>query len=117
MLNRLFLAFFGALQPVRNISTWQIPPKLTYKRLEVFTWGLPAASNYSAGWVFMEFNMKKIVLAAAFASIASTAFAGGMSEPMMEMDPVVIVEESGSSSSGTGAIVALILVALLAAAS
>ena len=64
----------------------------------------------------MEFNMKKIVLAAAFAGIASTAFAGGMSEPLMEMEPVVIVEEA-SASSGTGAIVALILVALLAAAS
>jgi hypothetical protein len=61
--------------------------------------------------------MKNIVLAAAFAGLSSTAFAGGMSEPLMEMEPVVIVEEAGTASSGTGAIVALILVALLAAAS
>ncbi len=39
--------------------------------------------------------MKNIVLAAAFAGLSSTAFAGGMSEPLMEMEPVVIVEEAG----------------------
>jgi hypothetical protein len=60
--------------------------------------------------------MKKIVLAAAFAGIASTSFAGGYDAPVVEMEPVVIVEEAGSSSSGNGVIVALILVALIAAA-
>jgi hypothetical protein len=61
--------------------------------------------------------MKNIVLAAAFAGLSTTAFAGNMSEPLIEMEPVVIMEEAGSSSSGSGVIVALILVALIAAAS
>lgn len=66
--------------------------------------------------------MKKLVLAAAFATAASSAFAGGMDAPMMEapmMAPEVIVEqvaEATNSSSG-GFIVPLILVALLAVAS
>ena len=59
--------------------------------------------------------MKKFALAAAFGVAASTAFAGGMSEPVMTMDPVEIVETTGSSS-GSGLIVPLILVALIAAA-
>jgi hypothetical protein len=69
-------------------------------------------------WVsFLEIKMKNIVLAAAFVGLSTTAFAGNMSEPLIEMEPVVIMEEAGSSSSGSGIIVALILVALIAAAS
>lgn len=61
--------------------------------------------------------MKKFALAAAFAGVASTAFAGGMAEPVMVMDPVVVVEETArASSSGGGIIIPLILVALVAAA-
>ena len=60
--------------------------------------------------------MKKIVLAAAFAGAASTAFAGNMAEPVMEMAPVVVMEEAAGSSSSAGLIVPLILVALIAAA-
>lgn len=60
--------------------------------------------------------MKKIVLAAAFAGAASTAFAGNMAEPVMEMAPVVVMEETAGSSSSAGLIVPLILVALIAAA-
>lgn len=60
--------------------------------------------------------MKKFALAAAFAGAASTAFAGNMSEPVMEMAPVVVMEEAAGSSSGAGLIVPLILIALIAAA-
>ena len=60
--------------------------------------------------------MKKIALAAAFGLAASTAFAGNMSEPVMEMAPVVVMEETAGSSSGAGLIIPLILVALIAVA-
>lgn len=60
--------------------------------------------------------MKKFVLAAAFAGAASTAFAGNMSEPVMEMAPVIVMEETAGSSSSAGLIVPLILLALIAAA-
>ena len=60
--------------------------------------------------------MKKFALAAAFAGAASTSFAGNMSEPVMEMAPVVVMEETAGSSSSAGLIVPLILVALVAAA-
>ena len=59
--------------------------------------------------------MKKFALAAAFGVAASTAFAGDMSEPVMEMEPVVVMEEAASSAGG-GLIVPLILLALIAAA-
>ncbi|WP_044044324.1 hypothetical protein [Octadecabacter antarcticus] len=59
--------------------------------------------------------MKKFALAAAFAGAASTAFAGNISEPIMEMAPVVVMEETASSSSA-GLIIPLILIALIAVA-
>lgn len=55
--------------------------------------------------------MKKIALAAALSLAASTAFAGGMAEPVME--PEVVVEEASSSAGG---IVPLLLLVLVAAA-
>lgn len=63
-----------------------------------------------------DYTMKNIVLAAAFTAAASTAFAGGMSQPVMEMEPVVIMEEAAGSSSSAGLIIPLILIALIAAA-
>lgn len=60
--------------------------------------------------------MKKIALAAAFAATASTAFAGGMAEPVMEMAPAVIVEETAAGSSNAGLIIPLVLIALIAVA-
>jgi hypothetical protein len=60
--------------------------------------------------------MKKFALAAVLATAASTSFAGNMSEPVMEMAPVVVMEETAGSSSSAGLIVPLILVALIAAA-
>ena len=56
--------------------------------------------------------MKKLVLAAAITAGASTAFAGGMSEPVME--PEIIVEETAGTSAG-GLVVPLLLLAVLAA--
>ncbi len=42
--------------------------------------------------------MKKLALAAVFAATASTAFAGGLSDPIIE-EPVII-EETSSSAGG-----------------
>jgi hypothetical protein len=55
--------------------------------------------------------MKKIALAAALSVAATSAFAGGMAEPVME--PEVVVEEASSSS---GALIPLLLLVLVAAA-
>ena len=56
--------------------------------------------------------MKKLVLAAALTAAASNAFAGSLSEPIIEAP--VIVEESTSSSSGI--LIPLLLLAVVAAA-
>lgn len=57
--------------------------------------------------------MKKIVLAAALSFAATTAFAGGMAEPVMEPAPVA---EKAASSSGGGLLVPLLLLLVVAAA-
>ena len=64
--------------------------------------------------VLMENKMKKLALAAAVSIYASTAFAGGMAEPVME--PAVMVEEA-SSSSGNVVVPLLVLILIAAAAS
>jgi hypothetical protein len=56
--------------------------------------------------------MKKLVLAAAISAGASTAFAGGLSAPVME--PEIIVEETAGTTAG-GIVVPLILLAVIAA--
>ena len=56
--------------------------------------------------------MKKLVLAAALTAAASTAFAGNLSEPVVEA-PVIVEEATGTSS---GLILPLILLVLVAAA-
>ncbi|MEP4196308.1 MAG: hypothetical protein ABJL99_11815 [Aliishimia sp.] len=56
--------------------------------------------------------MKKLVLAAALAGAASTAFAGSVADPIIEAP--VIVEEASSSS--TGIVLPLILLAIVIAA-
>lgn len=58
--------------------------------------------------------MKKLAIAAVLAGLASTAFAGGMAAPVVEMAPVVV--EEAASSSSAGLIIPLILLAILAAA-
>lgn len=60
----------------------------------------------------LEVNMKKLVLAAAFTAAASTAFAGNLSEPVVEA-PVIVEEATGTSQ---GIILPLILLVLVAAA-
>lgn len=60
--------------------------------------------------------MKKLALATtAIVLSATTAFAGGMAEPI-EMAPIDIIEDTAGSSSNAGLIVPLILIALIAAA-
>ncbi|MBF9033020.1 hypothetical protein HKCCE2091_02120 [Rhodobacterales bacterium HKCCE2091] len=59
--------------------------------------------------------MKKLALAAALSVAATSAFAGGYAEPMVE--PVVIVEDTSSSAGGILVpILALILIAAAVAA-
>lgn len=55
--------------------------------------------------------MKKIALAAALSVAATSAFAGGAAEPMMEMETV-----AKASSSGAGLVVPLLLLVALAVA-
>ena len=55
--------------------------------------------------------MKKLALAAALTVAASTAFAGGMVEPVMEPEVV----EAATSSSAGGVIVPLLLLLVVAA--
>ena len=57
--------------------------------------------------------MKKLVLAAALSAAASTAFAGNLSEPVIEAP--VVVEETAASSSAAGVWVPLVLLAIVAA--
>ncbi|MDG1280522.1 MAG: hypothetical protein P8O10_04380 [Pseudorhodobacter sp.] len=56
--------------------------------------------------------MKKLALAAALTVVASTAFAGGMVEPVMEPEVV----EAATSSSAGGIVVPLLLLLVIAAA-
>jgi L,D-transpeptidase ErfK/SrfK len=57
-------------------------------------------------------NMKKFALAAALSLAATTSFAGGMAEPVMEEE--VVVEEAAGTSGGM--LVPLLLLVLIAAA-
>ncbi|MBP9181725.1 MAG: hypothetical protein KBF78_01235 [Fuscovulum sp.] len=56
--------------------------------------------------------MKKLALAAALTAVATTAFAGGMAEPVMEPEVV----QAATSSSAGGVIVPLLVLLVLAAA-
>lgn len=58
--------------------------------------------------------MKKLTLAAALSLAASTAFAGGVAEPIMVPAPVVAVTKTSSSAGGL--VVPLLLLLVLAAA-
>ena len=57
--------------------------------------------------------MKKLALAAALSVVATAAFAGGYSAPVMEP---MVVEEAASSSSGGGVLVPLIALLVIWAA-
>ncbi len=56
--------------------------------------------------------MKKLVIAAALVATAGAAFAGGMSEPVMEPEIVTEVVETTAGTSG-GVIVPLLILALI----
>lgn len=56
--------------------------------------------------------MKKIALAAALSLAATTAYAGGLADPIVE--PEIIVQDTGSSAGGV--IVPILLLLLVAAA-
>ncbi len=56
--------------------------------------------------------MKKLALAAALSVAATSAFAGGYAEPILE--PVVIVEDTSSSAGGV--LVPILAIILIAAA-
>ncbi len=58
--------------------------------------------------------MKKFALAAALSLAASTAFAGGMAQPVVEPAPVVAAATTNSSSAG-GIVVPLLLLLVVAA--
>ena len=59
--------------------------------------------------------MKKIALAAALSLAASTAFAGGMAQPVVEPAPMVAATTTNSSSAG-GIVVPLLLLVVAAVA-
>ena len=61
--------------------------------------------------------MKKIALAAALSLAASTAFAGGMAQPVVEPAPMVDTTVHNSSSSGPVVIGLLLLLVVAAVAS
>ncbi len=62
-----------------------------------------------------EDTMKKIAIAAALTLAATTAFAGGMSEPVMAPEVVAeVVETATTGSSSSTLTIAALLVALLA---
>ena len=56
--------------------------------------------------------MKKIALAAAMSVAASTAFAGGLAEPVIEAP---VIEEEAATGSAAGIVVPLLLLAIIAA--
>ena len=60
--------------------------------------------------------MKKLLSALGLGVAGTSAMAGGMAEPVMEMAPAVVVEEAQGSSTSAGLIIPLILIALIAAA-
>ena len=73
--------------------------------------------NKHGCWQILEKKMKKLVIAAGLTVLAGAAFAGGMSEPMMEETVVaeMVDTATGGSSSG-GIIVPLLILALIGAA-
>jgi hypothetical protein len=58
--------------------------------------------------------MTKIILAISLTVMASTLFAGNMTEPVMEAP--IIIEETAQESSSSGILLPLLLIALVAAA-
>ena len=79
---------------------------------EEYSWVRAVASANLAVCRKLEIDMKKIALAAALSVAASTAFAGGVAEPVMEPE---VVAAATTSSSG-GILIPLLLLVVVAAA-
>ena len=63
----------------------------------------------------MEKTIKKLILATVFAAVATTAIAGGMSEPVMEA-PVVASTMDEAAGSVSSLLIPLALIAIVALA-
>jgi hypothetical protein len=74
--------------------------------------GKPLSSGRLKPHRTKENQMKKFMLAAAFATAASTAFAGGVAEPTME--PEVVAAKTATSAGGI--VIPLLLLLVVAAA-
>jgi hypothetical protein len=58
--------------------------------------------------------MKKLALAVAFSAAASTAFAGGIGEPILEDEVIVAAPvESGTGASAWGVLAAVVIAGVL----
>ena len=62
----------------------------------------------------MKYVRPAAITATAMALSATSATAGGMAEPIMAMEPEIVMEESAGSSANV--LIPLILIALIAAA-
>jgi hypothetical protein len=76
-------------------------------------WVPSVASAHPAAGHLLEVEMKKLALAAALAVAASSAYAGGVAEPVMTPEEVTVVT---TSSSAGGLVVPLLLLLLIGAA-
>jgi len=88
--------------------------------LQSLYFGLTGLIEFRVSWqsltklgTDLEKKMKNLVLATVFAAAATTAFAGGMSEPAMDAPVVASTMESAAGSSN-GHLVPLVLLALIA---
>ena len=80
------------------------------------SWVYLAALNIRGQVQLLEETMKKLVLAAALAGVASFAHAGSIDAPIIEPEVVIeTVEETSTGTSG-GILLPLIIIALIAAA-
>ena len=71
----------------------------------------PLLPSFTRWRVYLEVTMKKIALAAALSLAATSAFAGGLAQPVVEA-PVV----AAATSSSSGVLIPLLLLVIIAAA-
>jgi hypothetical protein len=65
---------------------------------------------------YLEDRMKKLALAAAFATVGSGAMAMSHAKGEVMMEPVVVVEEAQQTSTSAGILIPLLVLVVLAAA-
>ena len=71
----------------------------------------PLLTSFNRRWDYLEVTMKKIALAAALSLAATSAFAGGLAQPVVE--PAVV---QAATSSSSGVLIPLLLLVIIAAA-